>query len=87
MPLSFRSFVIYSAFALGSTLALHSIAFGRLFNDESDLGKVPAEIEANQLDYDTNSEIVTATGNVEVVQGTRKLNADGLSYDQKTDLD
>ena len=36
--------------------------------------------------YDDHLEIVTARGNVEVVQGDRTLLADSISYDRKTDV-
>lgn len=85
MLFQFRYFVRYSLFAFYCAIAFSSAAFARLFTAQDDLNKSPAAIEANQLDYDSNEQVVSASGNVQVVQGKRRLDADGLSYDQKTD--
>lgn len=44
-----------------------------------------ALIEADQLTYDTENEIVVAIGNVEIVYDERTLMADKVTYNQKTD--
>lgn len=43
----------------------------------------PLLLEADQVDYDQENEVVTAAGHVEVVQGETVLVADQLIYDQK----
>lgn len=40
---------------------------------------------ADSLNYDQRTQIVTASGNVEVTQGGRTLNADRVTYNQLTD--
>ncbi len=42
----------------------------------------PAQVEADSMQYDDKKSIVTATGNVEVTQGGRKLVADKVIYDR-----
>lgn len=44
--------------------------------------KLPAEIQADTLDYFSNEKIVVAAGNVEIVQGGIKLFADSIVYNQ-----
>ncbi|HEU4839679.1 MAG TPA: LPS assembly protein LptD [Micavibrio sp.] len=45
----------------------------------------PVDLEADQLIHDENRQIVTATGNVELVQAGRILKADAISYNLRTD--
>lgn len=47
---------------------------------------VRAELTAGSMTYDREMGIVVATGNVEVVYGTRALLADKVTYNQKTDV-
>ena len=54
-----------------------SIQAGR-FNREE-----PVYIEADAMDYNENASIVTATGNVEAIQGDRVLKAQKITYDKK----
>ncbi|MCB2082272.1 MAG: LPS-assembly protein LptD [Rickettsiales bacterium] len=44
----------------------------------------PAAFEADDLGYEAETGDITASGNVEVTQGKRKLKADSVSYNQKT---
>ena len=41
---------------------------------------------ADRVEYDTEANVVTASGNVEVTRGERRLLADMLRYDQAADL-
>jgi len=49
-----------------------------------ELGDEPALIEADELRYDRELGVVTATGSVEIVQGERVLLADTVSYSENT---
>jgi len=46
---------------------------------------IPAELSADRLTYDRDLELITATGNVEIMYGERTLLADKVSYNKKTD--
>ncbi len=46
--------------------------------------KTPVLLTADKMAYDRNTEVVTASGNVEISQGARILKADSVSYNQKT---
>jgi LPS-assembly protein len=43
----------------------------------------PVYLEADAADFDQNTGIITATGNVQIHQGSRLVLADSLRYDQK----
>lgn len=47
---------------------------------------LPIMVEAATLNYDKKTATVTASGNVEVVQGERILLADSIIYDQNTNI-
>jgi LPS-assembly protein len=47
---------------------------------------LPALISADQLTYDEDLGIITASGNVEVSQGERVLVADAISYNLRSDI-
>lgn len=49
-------------------------------------GKLPVLLSADEVTYDENLEIVTATGNVEIAEAERVLLADSISYNLKTDI-
>ncbi len=49
-------------------------------------GDGPALITADELTYEEELGIVTASGNVEIAQGTRILLADNVSYNQTTEV-
>ena len=51
-----------------------------------DLGAGPVLLLADRVEYDTEANLVTASGNVEVTRGERRLLADLLRYHQDTDL-
>lgn len=51
-----------------------------------DLGEGPVLLVADRVEYDTEANVVTAIGNVEVTRGERRLLADLLRYEQDTDL-
>jgi LPS-assembly protein len=50
-----------------------------------DLGEGPVLLLADEITYDTQTHVATATGNVEVTRGERRLLADMLRYYQDTD--
>jgi len=50
------------------------------------LAAAPALIKAENLDYDTDKKIATATGNVEITQGNRTLLSDYLTYDKENSI-
>lgn len=50
-----------------------------------EFGQGPVLVFADRLEYDVERQVVTATGNVEIIRGTRSLRADLLRYDQKAD--
>jgi LPS-assembly protein len=50
-----------------------------------DLGAGPVLLLADEVTYDSKTHVVTATGNVEVTRGERRLLADMLRYHQDTD--
>lgn len=54
--------------------------------DSNSLTKTPALIEADNISYDTEGMIVTATGHVEVHQAARILLADEIIYDKNKDM-
>ncbi len=47
---------------------------------------LPINLSADQMSFDEETGIVTATGNVEIIQGQRKLLADMITYNQNTDV-
>lgn len=47
--------------------------------------KSPSIFQADTLDYDESSDVITATGNVYIVQENKILRADKITYYQKTD--
>lgn len=47
---------------------------------------IPAEFTADQMTYDRELGLVTATGNVEINYGDRSLLAQKVTYNQKTDV-
>ena len=51
-----------------------------------DLGEGPVLLIADRVEYDTEANVVTASGNVEVTRGERRLLSDMLRYDQDADL-
>lgn len=76
--------ITYTLLAGSYTLALSTFSFAELFKPQNALKNSPATIEADALEYDSIQEVVTAAGNVEVIQNKRKLNTTILQYDQKT---
>jgi LPS-assembly protein len=50
-----------------------------------DLGPGPVLLLADEVEYDSKTHVVTATGNVEVTRGERRLLADVLRYYQDAD--
>jgi len=55
--------------------------------DEREAGdNPPVNLEADQITYDREYDIVTARGRVEVIQNNRTITADSLTYNLKHDL-
>lgn len=50
------------------------------------INSTPALIKADTITYDSEKEIATAIGNVEITQGSRIMIADTLSYDKKNNI-
>ncbi|HEX6113890.1 MAG TPA: LPS assembly protein LptD [Geminicoccaceae bacterium] len=50
-----------------------------------DLGEGPVLLVADRVEYDTEANVLTASGNVEVTRGERRLLADMLRYEQDAD--
>ncbi len=75
LPLAFIAFTSYATSAYSSS---------KMFSgDDSD--KKPAMVEADEMNYDKEKMLVIASGNVQVVQGSRVLVADKVTYDKKND--
>jgi LPS-assembly protein len=51
-----------------------------------DLGAGPVLVVADRVEYDTEANVLSAHGNVEVTRGERRLLADMLRYDQDADV-
>ncbi len=49
-------------------------------------GEIPVLLSADQITYDRNLEIITATGNVEISEAERVLFADTVSYNLNNDV-
>ena len=47
---------------------------------------LPVQLNADEMSYDQEQGIITASGNVEVYHGGRRLRADAITYNQKTDI-
>lgn len=72
-----RVLVVLLAIVLGT---LASMAHAQV----PEVGSEPAVIEADELRYDRELGIVTATGSVEIAQGERVLLADTVSFNERT---
>lgn len=77
------------------TLLAAAIALTALFSHTADAQDAPARqaafpesgevlMQADELTYDREARVVTATGNVELAYGERVLLADRVTYDEKT---
>ncbi|MBI3113361.1 MAG: LPS-assembly protein LptD, partial [Rhodospirillales bacterium] len=47
---------------------------------------LPVQLSADEMRYDQEQGLVTASGNVEIIHGQRRLRADTVTYNQKTDI-
>lgn len=62
-------------------------AMGQEFYEGNDTSvELPALISADEVTYDENLEVVTASGNVEISQGDRVLLADTISYNLRSEV-
>jgi LPS-assembly protein len=84
--LSFHAGILSIIFAL--ILILHSEAFAateisdRLFKDDN--SDEPWNLTADEINHDRNTDVYTASGNVIITRGDRKLTADFARFDHKT---
>lgn len=60
-------------------------ALRRVLNLDSDATQGPVVLEANRIDYDPETEVVIASGNVSVFYAERSLRADEIRYDAAAD--
>jgi LPS-assembly protein len=74
-----RSWVRAATFCMALLIAVPTVR-------ALDLGEGPVLLIADRVEYDTETSVVTASGNVEVTRGERRLLADLLRYDQEADL-
>ncbi len=75
-------FVLAASVALGTPVvpfSVHAAVLAKPVNDK------PVDIQAKQLSHDDANQTVSATGDVEVVQGDRILHADKVTYNLSTD--
>ena len=72
--------------ALAAALLLSSAGAGLgQAPDPSSPAQSPSVLTSDTLTYDSKNEIITATGNVEISTGQRRLLADEVRYNQRTD--
>ena len=71
---------------LAATLLLAALLARPAAAQQSPFTEAPALIAADQITYDENLGIVTASGNVEIAQKDRVLLADSVSYNLKTNV-
>ncbi len=72
--------------ALSLALLANIIAAGSAPAQTPDLRELPAVISADEVVYDRDLDIVTATGRVEIVQGNRVVRADTISFNRRANL-
>ena len=76
---------IASAASLAMGLALAGAAVTRAQAPDPDSPKqAPSVLTAETLVYNSNNQLITATGDVEISTGRRRLLADEVRYDQRT---
>ena len=76
---------IASAASLAMGLALSICTTARAQGaDPSSPKQAPSVLTADTLTYDSNNQLITATGDVEISTGSRRLLADQVRYDQRT---
>ncbi|MBT7943796.1 MAG: LPS-assembly protein LptD, partial [Alphaproteobacteria bacterium] len=47
---------------------------------------IPVQLSADEMNFDQEQGLIVATGNVEIINGARRLLAERISYNQKTDV-
>ena len=76
---------IASAASLAMGLALSICTTARAQGaDPSSPKQAPSVLTADTLTYNSNNQLITATGDVEISTGSRRLLADQVRYDQRT---
>jgi len=80
----YRQRLIYRG-VCGSALLFGAFGTSALTAAASGISKIPVEFEANNLEYRSEDEMVTATGSVVLNQENTVLRADSVSYDKKND--
>ena len=86
MPGGTRTFVEIMVGALSLLILLASAALAQTAAENLLPDDVPALISADQVTYDENLGVVTASGNVEISQQDRILLADSISYNLRTNV-
>ncbi len=71
---------------LAAALLLAALLAHPAAAQQGPLTDAPVLIAADQITYDENLGIVTASGNVEIAQNDRVLLADSVSYNLKTNV-
>lgn len=84
MTAIFRYFT-YFILTSSSILGAHHFATAQILSPSEEFQKLPATIEADKMQYDAKKNAVTASGDVLVIQGKRKVTADRITYDQLND--
>jgi LPS-assembly protein len=69
---------------LALMLALPVLAAAQGFEEEIDPDR-PVALVADSIEYDTEAEVLVASGNVEVFYGERTLTADRITYDARAE--
>lgn len=67
-------------------LIVISFSISSLYADEKKLKETPVLINADELIFNQDEDVLTARGNVEISQNNRVLLADSVSYNKKTDV-
>lgn len=81
MKSALRQAVLFVMFVSASGWVMDRPAMGQTPEPE-----IPVLMTADELTFDEDLGLATASGNVEIVQGERILNADAVSYNQRDDV-
>ena len=72
-----------TSLAMGPALSICTTARAQ-GADPSSPKQAPSVLTADTLTYDSNNQLITATGDVEISTGSRRFLADQVRYDQRT---
>ncbi|MEM9877798.1 MAG: LPS assembly protein LptD [Pseudomonadota bacterium] len=79
-------FVLHSSATWAQTAGPPAPPARAEFLNDPPLANEVIELSAKQLSFDTKAKLVIASGNVSVVRGVYRLNADTIEYDQNTGI-